>query len=87
MAESMIGRQKKARLQRTASGPCSLPHVGMQVDLGRFFCALHAALQNETGQYILLRRSTRQALNVIASALPPQPRRVDMQSSQHHAAA
>jgi len=42
---------KKARLQRTASGLCSLPHVGMQVDLLGSAKNLHAALQNKTGGF------------------------------------
>lgn len=44
-------RHKKARLQRTASGLCSLPHVGMQDHSARPESDLHAALQNNTRQY------------------------------------
>ncbi|WIH04654.1 hypothetical protein KHF85_18085 [Xanthomonas translucens pv. graminis] len=86
VAESTIARQKKARLQRTASGPCSLPHVGMQVDLGRFFYALHAALQNETGRYILLRRSVRRGLVFTRCAMPTRPRRATCHRRSIHAA-
>ena len=43
--------KKKARLQRTASGPCSLPHVGMQDDSAQIIPKLHAALQNNTCRY------------------------------------
>ncbi|HHA2439810.1 TPA: hypothetical protein ACOEQR_004572, partial [Stenotrophomonas maltophilia] len=39
---------KKARLQRTASGLCSLPHVGMQGHRAGCESTLHAALQNKT---------------------------------------
>lgn len=46
-----IARHKKARLQRTASGLCSLPHVGMQDHSARPESDLHAALQNNTRQY------------------------------------
>ncbi len=42
---------KKARLQRTASGLCSLPHVGMQDHSARPESDLHAALQNNTRRY------------------------------------
>ncbi|WP_219927807.1 hypothetical protein, partial [Stenotrophomonas sp. HMWF023] len=42
---------KKARLQRTASGLCSLPHVGMQGHRAVYESTLHAALQNKTGGY------------------------------------